>query len=147
MKTGTLIRLASRSISKNKMRTLLTILGVVIGVAAVIVMVAVGYGASRSIQDRVNRLGTNMIVITAGTSVAGGVSQGAQAFNRLSIGDYEKLDRETTLLSAVSPVVLTRAQVIGGAGNWRTSVNGVATSYQIIRDWSVAAGTFFTDAT
>ena len=145
MKLRTLIRIALRSIAKNKMRTMLTILGIVIGVAAVIVMVAVGYGASRSIQDKVNRLGTNMIVLTAGSSVAGGVSQGAQAFNRLSIADYEKLARETTLLSAVSPVVLARTQVIGGAGNWRTSVNGVATSYQIIRDWPVATGTFFSD--
>ena len=145
MKTRTLVRIALRSIAKNKMRTLLTILGVVIGVAAVIVMVGVGYGASRSIQDRVNGLGTNMIVLTAGSSAAGGVSQGAQTFNRLSIADYEKLLREATLLSAVSPVVLTRAQAIGGTGNWRTSVNGVATSYQAIRDWSVATGTFFTD--
>jgi len=145
VKTRTLVRIALRSIAKNKMRTLLTILGVVIGVAAVIVMVGVGYGASRSIQDRVNGLGTNMIVLTAGSSAAGGVSQGAQTFNRLSIADYEKLLREATLLSAVSPVVLTRAQAIGGTGNWRTSVNGVATSYQAIRDWSVATGTFFTD--
>jgi putative ABC transport system permease protein len=145
MKTRTLIRIALRSIAKNKMRTLLTILGVVIGVAAVIVMVAVGYGASRSIQSKVNALGTNMIVLTAGSSAAGGVSQGAQTFNRLAISDYEKLARESTLLAAVSPVVLTRAQVIGGAGNWRTSVNGVATSYQVIRDWSVASGAFFTE--
>ena len=77
MKTQTLLRIALRSIAKNKMRTLLTILGVVIGVAAVIVMVAVGYGASRSIQTKVNGLGTNMIVVTAGSSAAGGVSQGA----------------------------------------------------------------------
>jgi putative ABC transport system permease protein len=145
MRTRTLIRIALRSIAKNKMRTLLTILGVVIGVAAVIVMVGVGYGASRSIQDRVNGLGTNMIVLTAGSSSAGGVSQGAQTFNRLSLADYEKLAREATLLSAVSPVVLTRAQAIGGIGNWRTSVNGVATAYQVIRDWSVATGTFFSD--
>ena len=145
MRSRTLVRIALRSIARNKMRTLLTILGVVIGVAAVIVMVGVGYGASRSIQDRVNGLGTNMIVVTAGSSAAGGVSQGAQTFNRLSIADYETLARETTLLSALSPVVLTRAQAIGGVGNWRTSVNGVATAYQVIRDWSVASGTFFTD--
>jgi putative ABC transport system permease protein len=145
VKTRTLTRIALHSIARNKMRTLLTILGVVIGVAAVIVMVGVGYGASRSIQNKVKGLGTNMIVLTAGSSAAGGVSQGAQAFNRLSVADYEKLARESTLLSAVSPVVLTRAQAIGGNGNWRTSVNGVATSYQAIRDWALATGTFFTD--
>jgi putative ABC transport system permease protein len=145
MKNVVLVRIAVRSIARNKMRTLLTVLGVVIGVAAVIVMVAVGYGASRSIQDRVNNLGTNMIVLTAGGSAQGGVSQGAQAFNRLSVDDVDKLKREATLLAAVSPVVITRAQAIGGAGNWRTTVNGVETSYSAIRDWSVANGTFFTD--
>ncbi len=145
MKTQILIRIALRSIARNKMRTLLTTLGVVIGVAAVIVMVGVGYGASRSIQNKVNGLGTNLLVLTAGASTAGGVSQGAQTFNRLSIADYEKLAREATTLTAVSPVVFTRAQAIGGAGNWRTAVNGVATSYPLIRDWSVATGTFFTD--
>jgi putative ABC transport system permease protein len=145
VKTRTLTRIALRSIAKNKMRTLLTILGVVIGVAAVIVMVGVGYGASRSIQSSVNGLGTNMLVLTAGSTAAGGVNQGAQTLNRLSVADYDKLTREATLLAALSPVVLTRAQAIGGAGNWRTSVNGVATSYPIIRDWSVATGTFFTD--
>jgi putative ABC transport system permease protein len=73
------------------------------------------------------------------------VSQGAQAFNRLSIEDYQKIVRESTLLAGASPVVLTRAQVIGGAGNWRTSVNGVSTAYPVIRDWTTSSGTFFTD--
>ena len=129
MKTVTLMQIAVRSIAKNKMRTLLTVLGVVIGVAAVIVMVAVGYGASRSIQNKVNNLGTNMIVLTAGSTAQAGVSQGAQTINRLSIADVDKLTRESTLLAAVSPVVVTRTQVIGGAGNWRTTINGVATNY------------------
>jgi putative ABC transport system permease protein len=145
VKTGTLVRIATRSIARNKLRTLLTVLGVVIGVAAVIVMLAVGYGASRSIQQRVNNLGTNLLVVTAGATTQGGVSQGAQTFNRLTIEDVERIQREATLLSAVSPVVVTRSQIIGGAGNWRSMVNGVATAYAVIRDWPVNSGLFFTD--
>jgi putative ABC transport system permease protein len=145
VKTVTLVRIATRSIARNKLRTLLTVLGVVIGVAAVIVMLAVGYGASRSIQERVNNLGTNLLVLTAGATAQGGVSQGAQTFNRLTIEDVEKIQREASLLSAVSPVVVTRSQIIGGAGNWRSMVNGVATSYAVIRDWPMASGLFFTD--
>ena len=145
MKTVTLVRIAARSIARNKMRTLLTVLGVVIGVAAVIVMLAVGYGASRTIQDQVNNLGTNMIVLTAGATSQGGVSQGAQTFNRLTMDDVDKLRRESTLLSSISPVVVTRSQIIGAAGNWRTMVNGVSTSYAVIRDWSTTSGRFFNE--
>jgi len=74
------------------------------------------------------------------------VSQGAGTFNSLTLGDYEKLVREGTLLSAVSPVIFTRLQAIGPRGNWRTVVNGVSPAYQIIRDWPVASGTFFTES-
>jgi len=144
MKTTTLARLAADSIRKNTMRTLLTMLGIVIGVGAVIIMVAIGQGARSSIEAQINTLGTNMLVITAGASTAGGVSQGAGTFNRLQIEDAEKLQREATLITAVSPVISTRTQLIGGAGNWRTDINGVSTDYQVIRDWPLASGTFFT---
>ncbi len=143
MKARTLIKVATQSILKNKMRTLLTMLGIIIGVGAVIVMVAVGQGAQSQIQDQINGLGTNMIVITPGSSSQGGVSRGAGSFNRLNINDYEKLRRESLLLSGVSPVLFTRTQAIGGQGNWRTTINGVTTDYQIIRDWQVASGRFF----
>ena len=145
MKMSTLVKVASQSILKNKMRTFLTMLGIVIGVGAVIIMVAVGYGASSRIADQIGSLGTNMIVITAGSSTQGGVSQGAQTFNRLTTEDAEKLQRESLLLSAVSPVIMSRTQAIGGAGNWRTSVNGVSVAYQTIRDWGVSSGTFFSE--
>jgi putative ABC transport system permease protein len=128
------------------MRTLLTMLGIVIGVAAVIVMVAVGQGAQARITQQIRNLGTNMIVITPGTSQAGGVSQGAGTFNRLTVEDAEKLDRESLLLAAVSPVIFSRAQVIGGQGNWRTMINGVATEYFTIRDWQVSDGALFSEA-
>ncbi|HEU4624042.1 MAG TPA: ABC transporter permease [Steroidobacteraceae bacterium] len=146
MRQSVLLKVATQSILKNKMRTFLTMLGIVIGVAAVIVMVAVGYGAQESIQKQIGSLGTNMIMIMPGASTAGGVNQGAATFNRLTPADYEKLQRESLLLSAVSPVVFTTAQAISGQGNWRTRINGVSTQYQQIRDWPVDQGTFFTEA-
>jgi putative ABC transport system permease protein len=146
MKTTTLARVAIESIRKNTMRTLLTMLGIVIGVAAVIVMVAIGEGATSRIEQQINSLGTNMLVITAGASARGGVSQGAQTFNRLTIADAQKLQREATLVSAVSPVIFTRSQIIGGEGNWRAMINGVDANYTVIRDWGTSSGAFFTDA-
>jgi putative ABC transport system permease protein len=145
MRKSTLLKVATQSILKNKMRTFLTMLGIVIGVAAVIVMVAVGYGAQESIQKQIGSLGTNMIMIMPGASASGGVNQGAATFNRLTPADYEKLQRESILLNAVSPVVFTQAQAISGAGNWRTRIQGVSTDYQTIRDWPVDQGTFFTE--
>ena len=125
MKSRTLVKLAVQSIRKNKMRAALTMLGIIIGVAAVLVMVAVGYGARSSIREQINNLGTNMIVITPGAAQQGGVSQGAQAFPNLTMKDVEKIRQESQLVSAVSPVIFNRSQVIGPAGNWRTLINGV----------------------
>src|SRR5258706_7312043 len=90
MKTITLVRLATQAIRKNKMRATLTMLGIIIGVAAVIVMVAVGYGARSRIRQQIYNLGTNMIVITPGAAQQAGVSQGAQAFPNLSLKDGDK---------------------------------------------------------
>src|SRR5207253_9507760 len=100
MKTRTLFKLATQSIQKNKMRAALTMLGIIIGVAAVIVMVAVGYGARTRIKAQINNLGTNMIVITPGAAAQGGVSQGAQAFPNLSIKDVDKIRSESQLVTA-----------------------------------------------
>ncbi len=146
MKCAALLKLALRSIFRNKVRTLLTMLGIIIGVAAVIVMVALGNGARSQIEDRVSRLGTNLIIVTPGAAQQAGVSQGAQTFNRLTVQDAEALRRQAGLLRGVSPVIFARAQAIGGAGNWRTFVYGVATDYALIRDWTTESGTFFQDA-
>ncbi|HET7229065.1 MAG TPA: ABC transporter permease [Longimicrobium sp.] len=146
MKKQTLVRIAGQSILKNKMRTLLTMLGIVIGVGAVIIMVAIGHGAQSNIEKQIGSLGTNLIVVTPGASQQGGVSQGAQSFNRLTVDDAEKLQRESTLTSGISPVIFSRGQVIGGEGNWRTTINGVSTDYTTIRDWQTTSGAFFSDA-
>jgi putative ABC transport system permease protein len=143
MKSKTLVRLATQSILKNKMRAALTMLGIIIGVAAVIVMVAVGYGARSRIRAQINNLGTNMIVITPGASTAGGVSQGAQAFATLTLKDVDKIRSQSQYVAAVSPVIVSRTQVIGPSSNWRTTINGVDVDYQTIRDWQAESGDFF----
>ena len=145
MKQRTLFKVATQSILKNKMRTLLTMLGIVIGVGAVIVMVAVGQGAQSQIERQIQGLGTNLIVVTPGSSTQGGVSQGAGTMSRLTIEDADKLTAEATALAGVSPVVVTRTQVIAGGANWRTQVNGVSTDYLAIRDWQVRDGALFGD--
>jgi len=145
MKRERLLGIAARSIMRNKLRTTLTMLGIVIGVAAVIVMVAIGQGARAQIEAQIHTLGTNMIVVTPGSTAQGGASQGANTFNRLSIADAEKIRREGTLLSAVSPVIVTRTQVIGAGGNWRTEVDGVSTDYLTIRNWGIQSGDPFGD--
>ena len=138
-----LFRLAMQSILRNRTRAALTMLGIVIGVAAVIVMVAVGYGARSRIREQIGNLGTNMIVITPGASTTGGVSQGAQAFATLTVADAEKIRSQSQTVVAVSPVLALRSQVLAPGGNWRTSINGVDTDYQTIRDWQTDSGSFF----
>jgi len=146
MKSTTLTRVAAQSILKNKMRTLLTMLGIIIGVGAVIVMVAIGEGATSQIQARISNLGTNLITIMPGDGQWQGVSMGAQSLNRLTLDDAEKLQREGYLLSAVSPVIFTRRQAVGGEGNWPTKILGVSTGYQLIRDWPTVSGLFFDES-
>jgi putative ABC transport system permease protein len=146
MNVKRLFKVALQSIWKNKMRTLLTMLGIIIGVGAVIVMIALGEGARSQIQDRVNSLGTNIIVITPGASAQGGISRGAQSFNRLTVDDADSIRKQALSVARLSPVIVAPTQAVGGEGNWRTAVYGVHTDYQFIRDWSVAAGRFFDES-
>ena len=143
MKASILTRVAAQSILKNKMRSLLTMLGIIIGVGAVILLVAIGQGAQSRIQQQIENLGTNMLVISPGSSSQGGVSRGMGSFNRLKVDDVEKLQRESFLLAAVSPVVATGGQIVGGQGNWRSRINGVSVEYLAIRDWEVEFGRNF----
>jgi putative ABC transport system permease protein len=143
MKKSALMKVAAQSILKNKMRAMLTMLGIVIGVGAVIVMVAVGNGAQKQVEGAIGGLGTNLLMIMPGSATPGGASGGAGSFNRLTIEDATLLKRDGTLLAAVSPVVSTRTQVIGGNTNWRTSINGVSVDFLAIRDWQIATGMMF----
>lgn len=140
-----LIGLALASIRRQAGRSALTALGIVIGVASVVVMVAIGQGAQSTIQAQISGLGTNLVVITPGSSSAGGVSGGAGSFNRLSLDDAELLSEQGQNLALVSPVIFTRAVAVGGAGNWRADIRGVDTSYAEIRSWGMSSGEFFTD--
>ena len=146
MKSSTLLKVAGSSILKNKLRTLLTMLGIMIGVGAVSVMVAIGNGAQKQIKDQIGGLGTNLIIVMPGAATGGGVNQGAGTFSKLTVADADKLKQNGTLFNQVTPVVSARVQAITAQGNWRTSVNGVSTDFPAIRNWTVSSGAFFTDA-
>ncbi len=135
-----------RSILRNRMRSMLTALGIIIGVSAVIIMVAIGRGSSQKIQENISSLGTNLITISPGTAKNNGVSQGGGSFTKLTFRDAEKLKKEAVLLQGVSPVVRVSAQAVGGGNNWSTSVYGVSTEYFTIRKWEIdRGGELFTD--
>lgn len=140
-----LLKAALKSIRRSRMRSMLTSLGIIIGVSAVIVMVAIGSGSEQRIQEGINSLGTNLLVVFPGVSRTGGASMGAGSYNRFTFDDVDKLKREATFISAVSPVVRSGGQVIGGTGNWSTTVYGVSTDYFAIRNWTAQYGELFTD--
>ncbi len=144
MKWQNLIKVAFISIFKNKMRTLLTMLGIIIGVGAVIVMVAIGEGAQERIQASINSLGTNLIMVFPASFQQGSVRMGAGTAQQLSNDDYERLRKNSTLFQGISPVARTGGQVIGGAGNWSTGIWGVSEDFLTIREWKLESGEFFT---
>jgi putative ABC transport system permease protein len=138
-----LIRIALGSLRRNVVRAMLTMLGVIIGVASVVMMVAVGLGAQAEIQRGIDGLGTNLVVIVPGPTTQGGVSQGAGSAPALSADDADVLRRESSLFVGVSPVVVAPTRVVVGAINWRTSVYGVSPDYPLIRSWTLASGRSF----
>jgi putative ABC transport system permease protein len=140
-----LLRVAMRSILKNRMRSVLTSLGVIIGVGSVIVMVGLGAGAQADVEAQIQSLGANMIMLFPDWRRAHGVSQGAESRNKLTLDDVEAVRENTTLLTAVSAVVRSGGQVIGGGANWNTQVEGVDPGFLHIRNWELASGTFFTE--
>ncbi len=140
-----LFKIALQSILKNKMRSFLTTLGIIIGICSVIVMVAIGTGAQKQIQDQINSLGVNLLTVFPVAFRQGGVSLGGGTGSRLTFDDVDKLKKEATLLSGVSPMSRIGAQVIGGTGNWATSVYGVSPDFLGIRLWTIAEGNPFTD--
>jgi putative ABC transport system permease protein len=140
-----LFKAAFRSLQKNRTRSLLTSLGIIIGVGAVIIMVAIGQGSQDVIEKGINSLGTNLIIVFPGISQSGGVSRGAGSFNRFTFEDVEKIRKEASHVSLVSPVIRSGGQIIGGQGNWFTGIQGVTPEYFQIRNWQLEYGEFFTD--
>jgi putative ABC transport system permease protein len=139
---ASLIKIALRSILKNRMRTLLTMLGIIIGVAAVISMVSIGQGAQHRIQSQIESMGTNLLTVFPGSGRFGGFRQ---TINKMTLEDAEKIKKEAPAVAKVSAVVRTSVQAIAGTKNWSTSVTGVSPDYFSIRSWSVQSGAIFTE--
>ena len=145
MKIFKLIDVARSSLLKNRLRSLLTMLGIVIGVGAVIVMRAIGDGAQQNIEDRIKTLGTNLIMVRSSSNAFGGVRRGAGSSRTLTIKDPGIIKEQCRLISAVSGIVGTSDQVIGGGTNWFTQIQGVSPEYLTIKSWELEEGTFFTE--
>lgn len=141
-----LLKIALRAIGANKMRSFLTALGIIIGVASVITMLAIGQGSKRSIQANIAEMGSNMIMIHPGADMRGGVRQDASAMETLKMSDFESLREECSYIKAISPVVSKSGQWIYGNNNTPSSLYGVNQDYLEIRQISVAEGEVFTDA-
>lgn len=140
-----LIKIAIRALANNKLRGFLTMLGIIIGVASVITMLAIGQGSKRSIQAQISEMGSNMVMIHPGADVRGGVRQDASAMETLKLQDYENIVDETRFVSAVSPSVNSSGQAIYGANNAPTTVYGISPDYLEIRRYKVEDGDMFTE--
>ncbi len=140
-----LFRIALRALQGNKLRAFLTMLGIIIGVASVIAMLAIGQGSKRSIQQQISEMGSNMIMVHPGAEMRGGVRQDPSSMQTLKLENYETLRDECMFLSAISPDVSASGQLISGANNYPSSVSGVSRGYLTIRQLTVEQGEMFTD--
>src|SRR3990170_1674976 len=136
------LRIALKALGRNKMRTILTMLGMIIGVAAVIAMVALGTGAQSSIEEQIKSAGTNMIMINAGNWTVGGVRMGQGAASTLKPEDAEVL-RSVPGVQYVAAGVSSRVQVVAGNQNWSTRIEGTDVDLPLIRSWPAKFGAFF----
>ena len=145
MNTTNLLKIALRALANNTLRGFLTMLGIIIGVASVITMLAIGQGSKRSIQAQISEMGSNMIMIQPGADMRGGVRQDASAMETLKLQDYEDIVNETRYVSATSPSVNSSGQAIYGANNAPTTVYGISPDYMEIRRYEVEDGDMFSD--
>lgn len=137
--------IALRALRRNKMRSMLTALGIIIGVASVVAMVAVGNGAQERITSQVAALGQNLLTVMAGSRKSGGVQSGLGSASAITLADAEAIGREVPDVAAISPEVSSTAQAIANGRNWSTSIVGESPDYLKIRDWKLASGSMFTD--
>ncbi len=138
-----LIRIAFKALQRNKLRAFLTMLGIIIGVAAVISMVAIGQGSKKSIQDQLSSMGSNMITIRPNSNVAAGVRLDATSVQTLTINDVKAIQNQAQYINGISPAVSARGQIINGSLNWSTSMQGVSPEYLDIRNWPLKDGIVF----
>lgn len=145
MNLTNLFKIALRALANNKMRGFLTMLGIIIGVASVITMLAIGQGSKKSIQAEISEMGSNMIMIQPGGDIRGGVRQEASSMETLKLEDYQNIVDETRYVAAVSPSVNSSGQVIYGANNAPTTIYGISPDYMEIRRYQVEDGEMFSD--
>jgi putative ABC transport system permease protein len=143
-----IIKISFRALTRHKSRSALTMLGIIIGVAAVIAMVSIGQGAQASVEAQINSMGTNLLFISAGSQRVGGVRSGTgdAGTNSLTVQDLEAIKREVPSVSMITPTVNTRSQLIAGNSNWNTQLQGVGEQFPEIRIWNVQTGAFFTSS-
>jgi putative ABC transport system permease protein len=143
-----IIRVAFRALQRNKMRAALTMLGIIIGVSAVVAMVSIGQGAQAAVQAQIDSIGTNLLFVSAGAQNVGGVrsATGDSGTNTLTVEDLDAIKREVPSVSMVTPTVNARSQLVAGNMNWNTSVQGVSEQYPEVRKWTVQSGEFFADS-
>ncbi len=144
MRINNITMVGLRAIARNKMRSFLTALGIIIGVGCVIAVVAIGNGAAKSVENTINSLGTNYIMLFPGAAT----SSGARMFtgnSTLTADDSDAIKAECPAVAYISPTVRATAQVVAGELNWGTSIQGVSVDYPLIRSWNVSEGTFFSD--
>jgi putative ABC transport system permease protein len=145
MRFWEIVRIASDSILAHKMRAILTVLGIIIGVGAVVAMVAIGTGAQKAIESQIASLGTNFIMIFPGVSTTGGVSGGAGSMASLTEDDIAAIKEQAPAVLAITPATRAGRQVIAGNLNWFTSIQGCNPEYFTIRDWKLSSGDVYTD--
>ncbi len=146
MNWANLFKISLKALANNKMRAFLTMLGIIIGVAAVITMIALGQGAKQNIQSEISGMGSNMIMIHPGGERRGGVRLDPSEMQTLKEADYEALRKESLFLAGISPNVSSSGQLISGNNNYPSSVSGVSTDYIAIRQLNVEKGEMFTEA-
>lgn len=145
MNFSNLIKIAFKALKLNKMRAFLTMLGIIIGVASVIAMLAIGEGSKQSIKTQISSMGSNMITIRPGAGMMGGVRQDPSSMQTLTMTDFDNIKKEAELVENTSPMVNSSGQSINGSHNWPTTIYGVAPEYLEVRVLSVKDGTMFTD--
>jgi putative ABC transport system permease protein len=139
------LKISLRALRVNKMRSALTMLGIIIGVGAVIAMLAVGTGASEKISEQISSIGSNLIIILPGSTTSGGLRMGMGSQPTLTRDDAEAIQKECSAVQDVAPVLNGAAQIVYSNQNWSTGVYGTTASMLAIRDWPIASGRSFTD--
>lgn len=145
MRLLNLLKIAFKAIILNKARTLLTMLGVIIGVASVITMLAIGEGSKESIRATISSMGANMITVRPGSDVHGGVRQAQSAMETLTLKDYYAIKEQANLLTYITPIVNGNGQIINGSNNWPSTIYGVNPDYLKIKATDLQSGSMFTD--